>query len=197
MSVPPKKVTNSDTGTADVIGGDDWDALSDYFNNVDKTGPAKINTATQFRSTKLQMRNPADTFAYSVTTSAIAANRTITEPLLIANDTRVYEAHIQSLTNKTLDSTNTISSATSLPTVTVAKGGTGQTTATLGFDALSPMTTAGDIITGGASGTRTRLQMGAANLPLKVNSGATALEYGALAVAGGGTGATTLTGVMK
>lgn len=41
--------------------------------------------------------------------------------------------------------------------VPVAAGGTGAVTATLGFDALSPMTTLGDIIYGGASGTRTRL----------------------------------------
>ena len=130
MSVPPKKVTNADTGTADIVGGDDWDALSDYFNNVDKTGPAKINTLTQYRTSKFSLRNPADTFSYIIATSAIAANRTITEPLLTADDTRVYANFAQALTNKTLDSTNTISSVTSLPTVTVAKGGTGATTLT-------------------------------------------------------------------
>src|ERR1051326_3903085 len=89
-------------------------------------------------------------------------------------------AFAQSLTNKTLDSTNTISSATSLPTVTVAKGGTGQTTATAGFDALSPMTAVGDLIIGSTSGTRTRLGLGTANQALKVNSGGTALDYGTL-----------------
>ena len=39
----------------------------------------------------------------------------------------------------------------------LTNGGTGQTTATAAFDALSPMTTLGDTIYGGASGTRTRL----------------------------------------
>jgi hypothetical protein len=61
--------------------------------------------------------------------------------------------------------------------LSIAKGGTGAITATLGFDALSPMTTAGDIIYGGASGTRTRLAIGTANQLLRVNSGATAPEY--------------------
>lgn len=42
-------------------------------------------------------------------------------------------------------------------TLGTSKGGTGQTTVTAGFDALSPMTTLGDIIYGGTSGTRTRL----------------------------------------
>lgn len=41
--------------------------------------------------------------------------------------------------------------------VAVAKGGTGATTASAAFDALSPMTTLGDVIYGGASGTNTRL----------------------------------------
>jgi hypothetical protein len=59
----------------------------------------------------------------------------------------------------------------------IANGGTSGATATAGFDALSPMTTAGDVIIGGASGTRTRLAIGTANQLLRVNSGATAPEY--------------------
>jgi len=126
----------------------------------------------------------------------------------------------ETIKNKTLDSTNTISSATSLPTVTVAKGGTGattltgilkgngtsavtagatvgiseggtgQTTASAGFDALSGLTAAGDIIVGGASGARGKLALGTANQALKVNSGGTTLDYGTLPIAGGGTGQT-------
>lgn len=42
----------------------------------------------------------------------------------------------------------------------IANGGTGQTTKAAAFDALSPMTTAGDIIYGGTSGTGTRLGKG-------------------------------------
>ena len=103
----------------------------------------------------------------------------------------------ETIKNKTLDSTNTISSATSLPTVTVAKGGTGAATATLGFDALSPMSAVGDLIVGSTAGTRIRLAIGSANQPLKVNSGGTDLDYGTLPVAGGGTGAVTLTGILK
>ena len=61
-------------------------------------------------------------------------------------------------------------------TLAIGHGGTGATTATAGFDALSPMTTAGDIIYGGASGTRTRLAVGTANQVLRTNSGATAPE---------------------
>lgn len=49
-----------------------------------------------------------------------------------------------------------LSGAPSLP-ISVANGGTGATTATLGFNALSPMTTLGDTIYGAASGVGTRL----------------------------------------
>ena len=45
-------------------------------------------------------------------------------------------------------------------TLPIANGGTGATTKTTAFDALSPMTTAGDIIFGGTSGTGTRLGKG-------------------------------------
>jgi len=41
--------------------------------------------------------------------------------------------------------------------VAIADGGTGASTATAGFDALSPLTTIGDLLFGGASGTGSRL----------------------------------------
>jgi len=47
-----------------------------------------------------------------------------------------------------------------LPTVPIAQGGTGQTSKASAFDALSPLTTAGDLLYGGASGTGTRLAAG-------------------------------------
>ena len=56
--------------------------------------------------------------------------------------------------------------------VAVAHGGTGASTATAGFDALAPMTAAGDIIYGGASGTGTRLAKGSDTQVLTLASGA-------------------------
>lgn len=49
----------------------------------------------------------------------------------------------------------------------------------------NPMTTAGDIVQGGASGVPARLGIGSAGDVLKVNAGATALEYGAASAGGG------------
>src|SRR5688572_21210434 len=45
----------------------------------------------------------------------------------------------------------------------------------------NPMTTAGDVIYGGASGAPSRLAVGTAGQVLKVNAGATAPEWGAAA----------------
>lgn len=58
--------------------------------------------------------------------------------------------------------------------LTIAGGGTGQVTQSAAFDALSPMTTAGDLIKGGASGTGTRLAIGSNGDVLTVVAGAPA-----------------------
>lgn len=55
--------------------------------------------------------------------------------------------------------------------LSIARGGTGQATATAGFDALSPMTTAGDLIYGSTAGTRVRLGIGSAGQVLTVSGG--------------------------
>jgi trimeric autotransporter adhesin len=68
-------------------------------------------------------------------------------------------------------------SGTALP---IANGGTGQLTASSAFNALSPMTTLGDIIYGGAVGAGTRLGIGTAGQVLTVNSGATAPQWSTL-----------------
>lgn len=58
---------------------------------------------------------------------------------------------------------------TGFTAVAIAQGGTGQATATSAFNALSPMTTAGDLIIGGAAGAGTRLAIGANTFVLTSN----------------------------
>jgi hypothetical protein len=55
--------------------------------------------------------------------------------------------------------------------VAIANGGTGSSTRTTAFDALSPMTTSGDLIYGGVSGTGTRLPRGVDGQVLVLTSG--------------------------
>ncbi len=62
-------------------------------------------------------------------------------------------------------------------TLAIGNGGTGQTTKAAAFDALSPMTTGGDIIYGGTSGTGTRLANGSAGQVLTSNGTTTAPSW--------------------
>lgn len=104
--------------------------------------------------------------------------------LITAASTNVVIAPAGTLTGTTLNSTVVSSSLTSVGTISsgtwngttiaIANGGTGQTSKAPAFDALSPMTTAGDVIYGGASGTGTRLGIGSTGQILTVVSGSPA-----------------------
>lgn len=129
-------------------------------------------------------------------------------------------------------SSGTLTNTTGLPLTTgvtgqlpIANGGTGQATASAAFNALSPITTTGDIILGNGTNSATRLGIGLNGYVLTSNgttaswaastggvssfqtslsgltpssssTGAITLA-GTLGVASGGTGATTLTGIIK
>jgi hypothetical protein len=62
--------------------------------------------------------------------------------------------------------------------VEIERGGTGATSKTAAFDALSPMMNEGDILFGGADGTGTRLEKGSAGQLLLMNEYETAPEWG-------------------
>jgi hypothetical protein len=65
-----------------------------------------FNNTNEFEDDGLLIQNPADTFNYIFQSSAIAADRITTLPLLTGSDTFVFEAHIQTLTNKTFPGTS-------------------------------------------------------------------------------------------
>lgn len=73
-----------------------------------------------------------------------------------------------------VDKTGVVTLASALP---ISSGGTGQTTKAAAFDALSPMTTGGDLIYGGASGTGTRLANGSAGQVLTSSGGTSAPSW--------------------
>jgi hypothetical protein len=95
----------------------------------------------------------------------------------------------------------TLTSATGLPlstgvtgTLAITNGGTGQTTASTAFNALSPLTTLGDTLYGGASGVGTRLGIGTTGQVLTVAGGipswATPASGGVTTISFGSTGLT-------
>lgn len=112
---------------------------------------------------------------------------------------------VETLTNKSISgSTNTL---TNIPasavtgTLPIANGGTGQATASAAFQALSPITTQGDLIYGGPLGVPTRLGISGAGTVLKGGTipswsavSLTADVTGTLPVGNGGTGVTSSTG---
>jgi hypothetical protein len=115
---------------------------------------------------------------YSAGTSAlgtgIVKSTTTTGALTIA-----VAADFPTLNQNT---TGTASNVTG--TVAIANGGTGQTTAGTAFNALSPITTAGDLIIGNGSNTATRLAIGANSYVL--TSDGTTATWAAASGGGGG-----------
>lgn len=74
----------------------------------------------------------------------------------------------------------------------IVNGGTGQSAQTAAFDALSPLTTAGDSLSYG-SGHNIRIAAGALGLPYLSGGTSVPNSWAVLAVAGGGTGYSSLT----
>jgi hypothetical protein len=141
---------------------------------------------------------------------------------LRGNGTNVVMNTIQVADVPTLNQNTTGTAANVTGTVAILNGGTGQTTASAAFNALSPITTTGDLILGTGVNTASRLAIGANGYLLTSNgttaswvaapaSGVTTFSAGTtgltpssatggavtlagtLAVANGGTGATNAT----
>jgi hypothetical protein len=166
----------------------------------------------------------------SGTTTAQAAMNTFAGAVtsgsyLRGNGTNVSMSTIQVADVPTLNQNTTGTAANVTGTVAIINGGTGQTTASAAFNALSPITTTGDLILGNGANSATRLGIGANGYlltsdgttaswqvaptavstfsagttgltPSTATSGAITLA-GTLVVGNGGTGATTLTGYVK
>ena len=52
-----KKVQNANPGNANLYGGNDFDIISDYFNDVDTGNVPRINNPTEIRSGILKIRD--------------------------------------------------------------------------------------------------------------------------------------------
>ena len=99
-----KTVTNPSAGTAAKFGGADMNKISNLFSGTD-VDDVDINSDWKFRSGRHRQADSDNTHYYLTIGSNLSANRNVTEPLLTADDTRVYQAHTQTLTNKTIDLT--------------------------------------------------------------------------------------------
>ncbi len=95
-------VSGLGSGIATFLGTPSSANLAAALTDETGTGAAVFGTSPTFKTT-FKLNNPADTFAYTFTSAAIAAARNITLPLLAADDTLVTAAFAQTLTNKTID----------------------------------------------------------------------------------------------
>jgi hypothetical protein len=143
----------------------------------------------------------AKTFSSAVTiTDAIDATSTSTGALIVAGGASIAKnLFVGGLTASSAVFTDANKGLTTSGTLGITQGGTGAITALAGFNTLSPMTTAGDLIYGGTSGSGTRLGIGAANSVLRSNGSApiwgavtlTTDVTGILPLVNGGTGSST------
>jgi hypothetical protein len=122
------------------------------------------------------------------------AGSTTSGQYLRGNGTDVVMSAIQSGDVPTLNQNTTGTAANVTGTIAIANGGTGQITASAGFNALSPITTIGDLILGDGANSATRLGIGA-NGYLLTSNGTTATwtaapATGVTTFAGGTTGLT-------
>lgn len=73
-------LNKSSPGSATDFGSDDTDYINKLLTGVDQSGsdPVDINTTFKFRSSKMQVANPANTAKFTLAADAIGADRTIT-----------------------------------------------------------------------------------------------------------------------
>lgn len=136
-------IVNADINSAAAIAYSKL-ALTDSIVNAD------INASAGIVDTKLATISTAGKVSNSATT-ATDAN---TASAIVARDGS------GNFSASTITATLNGNATNVTGTVAIGNGGTGQTSKAAAFDALSPMTTAGDLIYGGASGTGTRLGAG-------------------------------------
>jgi len=144
--------------TADIVASTDKNYVTDAQQTV-LTNTSGTNTGDQTTIT-----------GNAGTATKLAATKNINGVAFDGSGDITVTADAETLTGATLASNVLSSSLTSVgtiatgtwngTTIAIANGGTGQTTKATAFDALSPMTTSGDIIYGGDSGTGTLLAKG-------------------------------------
>ena len=125
---------------------------------------------------------------------------TATTATTAGNITATSNTTLTSLTN--LNTVGTITAGTwSASTIDITKGGTGSTTKVAAFNALSPLTTTGDLLYASATNTANRLPIGSNGQVLSISSGIpswsnsinTTLNLGSLSTTGISGGATLTT----
>ncbi len=137
------------------------------------TGAAPAWTTATFPST-----TTANQLLYSSATNTVGGLSSTATGALVTNSSSVPSFASGTTANRVLRTDGTSVTFSQVAAATdvsgqlgISNGGTGQSTKAPAFDALSPMTTVGDIIYGGTSGTGTRLANGTTGQVLTATTG--------------------------
>lgn len=172
----PSGTVLGDTDTQTLTNKSLSDSTTYIIDNLDTSKKAQFQASGITTATTRTYTLPnADTTVVGTDTTQTLTNKTITTPLGIT----ATDVGLSNVTNNA----QYYSGGTD---VAIADGGTGASTATLGFNALSPVTIAGDLIYRDATN-NVRLPIGTANQELRVNAGATAPEWYTPSAGGGQT----------
>ena len=163
--VVANKATTTALGTSDIL-YPTQNAVKTYVDA--QITSATIVDANAITKGKLQLAGDLGGTGTSATAPVISDNAITTVKILDAN---VTDAKIATVSGSKISGNISGNAANVNGIVSIANGGTGASTKAGAFDALSPMTTSGDILYGGISGTGTRLAKGSNGQILTLASG--------------------------
>ena len=152
---------------------------------ITNTSPSSGGTVTSVTGTAPVISSGGNTPAISMAAATTSVNGYLTSTDWTTFNSK--QAALVSGTNIKTVGGNSLLGSGDVGTIGIAYGGTGQTTASAAFNALSPITTTGDLILGNGTNSATRLAIGA-NTYVLTSNGTTASWS---APAGGGSNITT------
>jgi hypothetical protein len=80
--------------------------ISNLFNGSLDIDNVDINSPTTFRNRKLSIANPTNTAKFTFNTLGITSNINVSLPILLSDDVFTFNSATQTLTNKTISTTN-------------------------------------------------------------------------------------------
>lgn len=142
-------------------------ALASNTASATKTGVLSSTDWSTFNS-----KQPAGSYITALTGDVTASGPGSAAASLVATTNGTLTTLSALTTASSLATVGTITSGTwSATTIAINKGGTGQTTASAAFNALSPITTTGDMIYSASGATNSRLPVGSTGNVLTVSGG--------------------------
>jgi hypothetical protein len=134
------------------------------------TASSSITANTASTAISATYATNAGTASSSITANSALTANSATTATTAGNITATSNTTLTSLTN--LNTVGTITAGTwSASTIDISKGGTGATTKVAAFNALSPLTTTGDLLYASATNTANRLPIGSNGQVLSISSG--------------------------